>query len=50
MKLDKSMAVIKLGNELIIKGEVILQFPDTLPDTRYLLDIYNTAALLGKYT
>jgi hypothetical protein len=48
MKLDKLMAFIKLGNELIIKGRVILRFPDT----RYLslLDIYNTAALLGKYT
>jgi hypothetical protein len=46
-KLNKSMAFIKLGDELIIKGEIILQFPDT----RYLslLDIYNTAALLGKY-
>jgi hypothetical protein len=28
MKLDELIAFIKLGNELIIKGEVILQFLD----------------------
>jgi hypothetical protein len=49
-KLDKSMAFTKLGNELIIKEGVILQFPDALLDARYLLDICNTAALLGKRT
>jgi hypothetical protein len=47
-KLDESMAFTKLGNKLIAKEGVILRFPDT----RYLslLDICNTAALLGKYT
>jgi hypothetical protein len=45
-RLDELMAFIKLGNKLISKRGVILRFPDT----RYFLDIYNAAALLGKYT
>jgi hypothetical protein len=49
MKLDELIAFIKLEDKLIIKRKIILQFPDTLLDTKYLLDIYNTAALLGKY-
>jgi hypothetical protein len=35
MKMDKSMAFIKLGDELITKRGVILRFPDTSPDARY---------------
>jgi hypothetical protein len=45
-KLDESMAFTKLGDEFITKGGVILRFPDA----RCLLDICNTAALLGKRT
>ena len=39
------MAFIKLGNELILKKEVISRFPDT----RCLLDARDAAASLGKY-
>jgi hypothetical protein len=50
MKLDESMAFTKLGDELIAKGGVMSRFPDALPDARCLLDIRDTAALLGKRT
>ena len=48
MKLDELMAFIKLGDELIAKGGVILRFPDARHFS--LLDIRNAAALLEKHT
>jgi hypothetical protein len=50
MKLDKLIAFIKLRDKLISKERIIFNIWDILLDTRYLLNIYNIAALLGKYT